>query len=125
MKLIMTGKSGWNKEKGEETMNNAWVRPIISIKDVENLKKTLKVGDRLVYRSLIKEETDEKIVMPKSEKVIVVKKFPHLVQVENPHRPGKGIKTMTYIEILFQKRKIPWIGYGKEYQIKNGANYRV
>ena len=106
-------------------MNNAWVKPIISIKDVENIKKTLKVGDRLIYRSMIKEETDERIVIPKSEKVVVVRKYPHLVQVENPRRPGNGIKTMTYIEILFQKRKIPWIGYGKEYQIKNGVNHRV
>ncbi|WP_143318899.1 hypothetical protein [Clostridium sp. HBUAS56010] len=106
-------------------MNNAWVKPIISIKDVENLKKALKVGDRLIYRSMIKEETDERIVIPKSEKVVVVRKYPHLVQVENPQRPGKGIKTMTYTEILFQRREIPWIGYGKEYQIKNGVNHRV
>lgn len=102
-------------------MNNAWAKPIISIKDVEKLKRTLNVGDRLIYRSMIKEETDERFVMPKSERVVVVRKYPHLVQVENPHKPGKGIKTMTYIEILFQKRKFAWTGYGKEYQIKNGV----
>ena len=83
-------------------------KPVITRKDVDKLRRTLKIGENLIYRSAIKETIDERIVMPKYEKVVVKKKYPHLVVVENPRRPGKALKTMTYKQILFQKRGLKW-----------------
>lgn len=85
-------------------MNKAWIKPEFNIKDVDKTRRNTKVGDKLIYTNHIKFSEDERIVIPKTEKVRVVKKYTHLVQVENPKRPDRGLRTMTYKEILFQKK---------------------
>jgi hypothetical protein len=71
---------------------------MISIKDVDKLRKTLRIGDKL----------------SKDEKIFVLKKFPHLVLVGDPKRPEKGMRTMTYKEILFQRKGLIWLNFKKE-----------
>ena len=83
-------------------MNNSWIKPIIFKKDVEKVRESVKIGDKFIYKTLYKDVGD-KTVRPKLEEVVVIKKYPHVVQLVNPKRPDR-IRSMTYIEILFQKR---------------------
>lgn len=87
-------------------------RTMICTKDVDKLKKTLKIGDKLYYRTVIRENGENAV--SKDEKVFVIKKFPHLVLVGNPKKPEKGMKTMTYKEILFQRKGLIWLNFKKE-----------
>ncbi len=57
-------------------MNNAWVKPMLRMKDVERLKQTVKVGDKFTYS-------------PTLEKVVVVKVFRHLIQIESAKKTEK------------------------------------
>lgn len=82
-------------------MNNSWTRPVILRKDVDKIKESVKIGDKFIYKTIYKDVGDG-TVRPKIERVAVVKKYPHIVQVVNAKRPGR-LKSMTYIEILFQK----------------------
>lgn len=82
-------------------MNNAWVKPIITRRVVENFKKAVKIGDKAIYKSIHK-DVENRTVRPILEKVVVVKKYPHIVLVVNPKKP-KQIRSMTYIELLIQK----------------------
>lgn len=82
-------------------MNNAWVKPIITRRVVENFKKSVKIGDKAIYKSIYK-DVEKRTVKPIKEKVVVVEKYPHIVLVVNPEKP-KRIKSMTYIELLLQK----------------------
>lgn len=82
-------------------MNNSWIRPVIRRKDVDKIKELVKIGDKFTYKTIYK-DVGEGTVRPKLERVAVIRKFPHIVQVVNPKKPG-CIKSMTYTEILFQK----------------------
>lgn len=73
-------------------MNNSWTRPVILRKDVDKIKESVKIGDKFIYKTIYK-DVDDGTVRPKIERVAVV---------VNAKRPGH-LKSMTYIEILFQK----------------------
>lgn len=81
-------------------MNNAWVKPVFRIKDVEKLKQTIKVGDKFTYR-------------PTKEKVTVVKVFPHLIQIESAKKPKRRfqiMRTITFVELLFNNMGLTYRG---------------
>ncbi|MFW6680633.1 hypothetical protein ACOAOT_23710 [Lacrimispora sp. AGF001] len=69
-------------------------KPRITIKDLVELRRTLKVG--------------KKIVMPNYGEVIVVKKYPYLVTVRHSRVTRMPLETMTYTQILFQKHGMKW-----------------
>ena len=72
-------------------MNNAWAKPIISIKDVEKLRQTIKVGDKFTY-------------IPTLEKMVVVKVFRHLIQIESVKKQKRRVqitRTISFVELLF------------------------
>lgn len=85
-------------------MNNAWVKPMLRMKDVERLKRTIKVGDKFTYR-------------PTLEKVVVVKVFRHLIQIESIRKQRRKmpiIRTISFVELLFNNMGITYRGKEQE-----------
>ncbi|HCD43832.1 MAG TPA: hypothetical protein DEQ64_08885 [Lachnoclostridium sp.] len=69
-------------------MNAGWVKPILRIKDVEKLRETVKVGDKITLK-------------PTMEKVVIIEKFPYLLRIENLKWTQREIRTISYKELLF------------------------
>lgn len=78
-------------------MNNSWTKPLIGVKNVENLRNSIKVGDKITLR-------------PSMERVKVIEKFPHLIRIQNKREPYWRIRTITYREILFNNRGLTYSG---------------
>lgn len=74
----------------------------IRVIDVEKLKRSLKVGDCLSFTPDTVCTVQDRIVIPK-ESVVITKKLSHLVIVDNPQRPSKELKTLTYKDILLER----------------------
>lgn len=61
----------------------------ITVQDLQEFKRTLKVGTKFVYED--------------SSKVVVVRKYRNLVELVRPENPKRTV-TMTYMELLKQKK---------------------
>lgn len=72
----------------------------ITAQDLAEFKRTLKIGARFVYESFRKDFVRGTRVT--SEKVIVVRKYPHIVELVSLKDPERVV-TMTYTELLRQK----------------------
>lgn len=77
--------------------------PGITTHELAEFKRSVKTGDKFAYKSYRKDFV--RGVRIESERMIVVKKFPHLVQVESLTEP-KRTTTMTYAELYKQKKNI-------------------
>lgn len=75
--------------------------PGITMRDLAEFKRSVKVGDKFTYKSYRKDFVLG--VRIELEKMIVVRKFPHLVQVASVKDP-KRIATMSYTELYKQKK---------------------
>lgn len=75
--------------------------PGITMRDLAEFKRSVKVGDKFTYKSYRKDFVLG--VRIELEKMIVVRKFPHLVQVASVKDP-KRIVTMSYTELYKQKK---------------------
>lgn len=75
--------------------------PGITMRELAEFKRSLKVGDKFAYKSYRKDFV--RGVRIELEKMIVVRKFPHLVQVESLKEP-KRTATMSYAELYKQKK---------------------
>lgn len=75
--------------------------PGITMSDLVEFKRSVKVGDKFTYKSYRKDFV--RGVQIELEKMIVVRKFPHLVQVASVKDPRKTA-TMTYAELYKQKK---------------------
>ena len=84
---------------GEETEPE---NPGITMRDLAEFKRSVKVGDKFTYKSYRRDFVWG--VRIETEKMIVVRKFPHLVQVESVKDP-KRIATMSYVELFKQKKR--------------------
>jgi len=73
----------------------------ITMRDLEEFKWSVKVGDKFTYVSYRKDFV--RGVKIESEKMIVVRKFPHIVQVASLTDP-KRTATMNYAELYKQKK---------------------
>nr|WP_288828504.1 hypothetical protein [uncultured Clostridium sp.] len=73
----------------------------ITIRDLAEFKRSVKVGDKFTYKSYQKDFV--RGVQIELEKMIVVRKYPHLVQVESLMDP-KRTATMTYADLYKQKK---------------------
>lgn len=85
-------------------MNNAWVKPMLRVKDVEKLKQTVKVGDKFTYSPML-------------EKVVVVKVFHHLIQIESAKKQKRKapiIRTISFVELLFNNMGLTYRGKEQE-----------
>jgi len=91
-KAVGTGVSG-EVEDGQED-------PDITAVDMEKFKRSLKIGARFVYESFRKDFVRGTRIT--SEKVVVVRKYPHIVELVSLKDP-KRLVTMTYTELLGQK----------------------
>lgn len=101
------------KDRGE-IMTKGYVKAVICKYDVKRLKDSIKVGDKLIYRTIFKDILDERVSISVMEPVIVVKKFDNLVQVKYTKRSDTWpLKTMKYEEILFQRKGLEWNGERK------------
>jgi hypothetical protein len=69
-------------------VNAGWVKPILRIKDVEKLRETVKVGDKITLK-------------PTMEKVVIIEKFPYLLRIENLKWTQREIRIISYKELLF------------------------
>ena len=69
-------------------MNVGWINPKTRLKDVDKLRKTTKVGDKITYEM---------------EKVVVVNVFRNLIQVETVKKP-KRKQTITFADLLFNNK---------------------
>ncbi len=73
----------------------------ITALDLVKFKRSLKIGSRFVYESFCKDFVRGTRIA--SEKVIVVRKYPHIVELASLKDPKRSV-TMTYIELLRQKK---------------------
>jgi hypothetical protein len=69
-------------------------KPRVTIKDVVELRRSLKVG--------------KKIIMPSYGEVIVVKKYSYLVAVRHSRVAGMNLETMPYTQIAIEKLGLKW-----------------
>ncbi|MFW6678812.1 hypothetical protein ACOAOT_14250 [Lacrimispora sp. AGF001] len=75
--------------------------PGITMRELTEFKRSVKVGDKFTYKSYRKDFV--RGVQIELEKMIVVRKFFHLVQVASVADPSKTA-TMTYAELYKQKK---------------------
>lgn len=95
-------------------MTKGYVKTVISKYDVKRLKDSIKVGDKLIYRTIFKDILNERVSISVQEPVMVVRKFDKLVQVKYTEQPDTlPLKTMKYEEILFQRKGLDWNGERK------------
>lgn len=73
----------------------------ITMRELAEFKRSVKAGDRFSYKSYRKDFV--RGVQIELEKMIVVRKFPHLVQVASVADPRKTA-TMSYAELYQQKK---------------------
>lgn len=76
--------------------------PGITMRELAEFKQSVKVGDKFTYKSYRKDFV--RGVRIELEKMIVVRKFHHLVQVASVADPRKTA-TMSYAELYKQKKK--------------------
>lgn len=69
-------------------MNVGWVNPKARMRDVDKLRKTTKVGDKITYGM---------------ENVVVVNVFRNLIQIETVRRP-KRKQTISFTDLLFNNK---------------------
>lgn len=77
---------------------------MLRVKDVEKLKQTVKVGDKFTYS-------------PTLEKVVVVKVFRHLIQIESAKKQKRKapiIRTISFVELLFNNMGLTYRGKEQE-----------
>ncbi|MDR1770503.1 MAG: hypothetical protein LBS02_07695 [Hungatella sp.] len=91
-KAVGTGLSKENDTSQED--------PEITAVDLEKFKKSLRIGARFVYESFRRDFVRGTRIT--SEKVVVVRKLPHIVELVGLKDPER-IVTMTYTELLRQK----------------------
>ncbi|WP_349947325.1 hypothetical protein ABFV83_02230 [Lacrimispora sp. BS-2] len=92
-KTVGTGISGKVEDCQED--------PEITVWDLEEFKWSLKIGSRFVYESFRRDFVRGTRIT--SEKVIVVRKYPHIVELASLKEPNRFV-TMTYTELLGQKK---------------------
>jgi hypothetical protein len=73
----------------------------ITALDLEKFKRSLKVGSEFVYECFHKDFVRGTRIT--SEKVVVVRKYPHIVELVSSKDPKRSV-TMTYTELLRQKK---------------------
>jgi len=85
----------------DEVGDKRQVNAEITTRDLAEFKRSLKVGTKFVYESFRKDFVRGTRVA--SEKVIVVKKYPHIVELVSLKDPKRSV-TMTYTELLKQRK---------------------
>lgn len=75
--------------------------PKITAQDLAEFKRSLKIGARFVHETFRKDFVRGTRIT--SEKVVVVRKFPHIVELVSLKDPKRSV-TMTYTELLRQKK---------------------
>lgn len=93
-----TFKAIRNDESEDKTQQEG---PEITVRDLAEFKRSLKVGAKFVYESFLKDFVRGTRVT--SKKVIVVRKYPHIVELASLKDPKRSV-TMTYTELLMQKK---------------------
>ena len=91
-----TFKAVQEDDVGDKRQVNADITAL----DLTEFKRSLKVGTKFVYESFRKDFVRGTRIA--SEKVIVVRKYPHIVELVSLKDPKRSV-TMTYIELLGQK----------------------
>lgn len=90
-------------------MNNGYIKTKFTTVDVNHERESVRVGDKLKYKTTVTDTLNEKISVVVWRKVIVTRKHNHLVEVEYIDRPNTfPVKTMTYREIAFQRAGIDY-----------------
>lgn len=74
----------------------------ITVRELEEFKRSVKVGDKFTYVSYRKDFVQG--IQIESEKMFIVKKYPHIVEVASLKDPNRTA-TMTYTELLVQKNR--------------------
>lgn len=88
---------------GEMKLNHGITRPFksLKVKDVEELRDRICVGDILRCPRMVKDSNGD--LIEKWGKVAVTEKYPHLVTVIGPGSKYP-VRTITYLDILTDKR---------------------
>lgn len=86
--------------------NQMMARVLLTIEDIEKLKRTIKIGDTLKAEVMRYVPGKETFFVKKIIKVVVVAKYPHLVHVvpKRQLRTGLPEMTMTYTDIAMIQR---------------------
>ena len=92
-----TFKAIQEDDVGDKRQVNAEITAL----DLVKFKRSLKIGARFDYESFRKDFVRGTRIA--SEKVIVVRKYPHIVELVSLKDPMRSV-TMTYKELLMQKK---------------------
>lgn len=83
--------------------------PKIKMKDIESLRKNLQIGAEIILDTFEVSELNERIMVPKKERVTIVKTLPNMIIVRNLNKPNGPTKTITYKQqLLFQDKNLSW-----------------
>lgn len=97
--------------------NQMMARVLLTMEDIEKLRRTIKIGDTLKAEVMRYVPGKETFFVKKIIKVVVVAKYPHLVHVV----PKKYLKsalpemTMTYTEIAMIQRGLTDLTKGENH----------
>lgn len=94
------GRYKFNAVREECSEEAQQEEPEITVQDLQKFKRSLKIGTRFVHNSFRKDFVRGTQVT--SEKVVVARKFPHIVELVSLNDPKRSV-TMTYMELLKQR----------------------
>nr|WP_288829073.1 hypothetical protein [uncultured Clostridium sp.] len=95
------GRYTFRAAQEDDVGDKRQVNADITALDLAEFKRSLKVGTKFVYESFRKDFVRGTRVT--SEKVVVAKKYPHIVVLVSLKDPEWSV-TMTYTELLMQKK---------------------
>lgn len=83
----------------------ATLTPQITTEDIDHLCESLQVGDVIPWEIKLMDDETGRLLIPVRIKYRVVKKYPHIVEVERISGPrNHGVETLRYAEIAARRK---------------------
>ncbi|MDR7813368.1 hypothetical protein [Lacrimispora sp.] len=95
------GRYTFRAVREDDVGDKRQVNAVITVRDLEEFKWSLKTGAKFVYRDYRKDLVKGSRIS--SEKVVVVRKFRHIVKLVSLKDPESWV-TMSYTELLRQRK---------------------
>lgn len=75
------------------------------LKTLEEIRKSVRVGDMVSYTRYICRTDDERLLVPVKTAVRVVRKYPYQVEVETDGRSCLPVRTITYAQLWMEEQE--------------------
>lgn len=74
-------------------------------KTLEEIRKSVRIGDMVSYTRYIYRTDDERLLVPVKTAVRVVRKYPYQVEVEAAGRSCLPVRTITYAQLWIEEQE--------------------